>query len=128
VRLQTISGLLYQQPRRDAILRVIKRIFFLRSCRKLPGRACLRYHLSSCSAPCVGAVSGEDYRLQVDRASALLRGKSRELLDQLRAEMAKHFPVSRNLNKLLSSATRSQQSNVWANDSRLSARRKLTRT
>lgn len=75
---------------RDAILRVIKRVFFLRSCRKLPKRACLRYHLSSCSAPCIGAVSSEEYRVQVDRASALLRGKSRELLDQLRAEMADH--------------------------------------
>ena len=73
---------------RDAILRVIKRVFFLRSCRKLPGRACLRYHLASCSGPCVGAVSAEDYRVQVDRVSALLRGKSSELLDQLRAEMA----------------------------------------
>jgi excinuclease ABC subunit C len=75
---------------RDAILRVIKRVFFLRSCRKLPGRACLRYHLASCSAPCIGAVSEGDYRLQVDRASALLRGRSSEVLDQLRAEMAEY--------------------------------------
>jgi len=75
---------------RDAILRVIKRVFFLRSCRKLPKRACLRYHLKSCSGPCVGAVSEGDYRLQVDRVSALLRGKSSELLDQLRAEMAEY--------------------------------------
>jgi excinuclease ABC subunit C len=73
---------------RDAILRVIKRVFRLRSCRKLPRRACLLYHLKSCSAPCVGAVSEGDYHLQVDRASALLRGKSSELLDQLRTEMA----------------------------------------
>jgi excinuclease ABC subunit C len=75
---------------RDAILRVIKRVFLLRSCRKLPRRACLRYHLKSCSAPCVGAVNEGDYRLQVDRASALLRGKRSELLDQLRAEMAEY--------------------------------------
>jgi excinuclease ABC subunit C len=73
---------------RDAILRVIKRIFLLRSCRKLPKRSCLRYHMHSCSAPCVGAVSEEDYHLLVDRASALLRGKSSELLDKLRTEMA----------------------------------------
>jgi excinuclease ABC subunit C len=73
---------------RDAILRMIKRVFVLRSCRKLPKRACLRYHLKSCSAPCVRAVSEEDYHLQVERATALLRGKKSELLDQLRAEMA----------------------------------------
>lgn len=72
---------------RDAILRVIKRVFLLRSCRKLPKRACLRHHLKSCSAPCIGAVSEEEYRLQAGRAAALLRGKSSELLAQLRAEM-----------------------------------------
>jgi excinuclease ABC subunit C len=75
---------------RDAILRVIKRIFFLRSCRILPKRACLRYHMQSCSAPCVGAISREDYQVQVDRAAALLRGKSGELLEQLRAGMAEY--------------------------------------
>lgn len=75
---------------RDAILKVIKRIFLLRSCRKMPGRACLRYHLQSCSAPCIGAIPEKDYDLQVDRASALLHGKSRELLNQLRTEMAEY--------------------------------------
>src|SRR5512136_3113562 len=86
----TYFGPFVSAAERDAILRVIKRVFFLRSCRKMPGRACLRYHLMSCSAPCVGAVSEGDYRLQVDRASALLRGKSSELLDQLQAEMVKY--------------------------------------
>jgi excinuclease ABC subunit C len=84
----TYFGPFVSAAERDAILRVIKRVFTLRSCRKLPGRACLRYHLESCSAPCVGAVSEGDYNLQVDRASALLKGKSSELLDQLRTEMA----------------------------------------
>lgn len=86
----TYFGPFVSAAERDAILRVIKRVFVLRSCRKLPRRACLRYHLKSCSAPCIGAVSEGDYRLQVDRASALLRGKSRELLNQLRVEMAEY--------------------------------------
>jgi len=72
---------------RDALLRVIKRIFRLRSCNKLPKRACLRYHMKSCSAPCIGSVREEDYHLQVERASALLKGKGGELLALLRAEM-----------------------------------------
>ena len=86
----TYFGPFVSAAERDAILRVIKRVFFLRSCKKLPKRACLRYHLKSCSAPCVGAVSEVDYRLQVDRVSALLRGRSSELLDQLRSEMAEY--------------------------------------
>ena len=73
---------------RDALIRVIKRIFLLRSCRKLPKRACLRYHMHTCSAPCIGSISEEDYRKQVDRATALLKGRSNELLISLREEMA----------------------------------------
>ncbi|MFA6225341.1 MAG: excinuclease ABC subunit UvrC [Methanoregula sp.] len=73
---------------RDAVLRVIKRTFTLRSCRKLPKRACLRYHMQSCSAPCIGAISQEEYRIQVEMAASLLKGKGGELVKQLRDEMA----------------------------------------
>ena len=73
---------------RDEILQFVKRIFALRPCRKLPKRACLRYHMGSCSGPCIGAVSVEDYRIQVDRATTLLRGNGTELLKTLQEEMA----------------------------------------
>ena len=73
---------------RDEVLRVVKRIFAIRPCRKLPKRACLRYHMGSCSGPCIGEVSGEEYRVQVDRATALLRGHGKELVGELQAEMA----------------------------------------
>jgi len=73
---------------RDSVLHVIKRTFMLRSCRKLPKRACLRYHMQSCSAPCIGAISPEDYRIQVERAVALLKGKGSELVKQLHGDMA----------------------------------------
>ncbi len=73
---------------RDDVLWTIKRIFAIRPCRKLPKRACLRYHMGSCSGPCIKAVSEEDYRVQVDRASSLLKGNAAELLGTLRAEMA----------------------------------------
>ena len=73
---------------RDAVLRVIKRVFALRSCKKMPKRACLRYHMKSCSAPCIGLISREDYHKQVEQVTALLKGKSGELLAALRSEMA----------------------------------------
>jgi excinuclease ABC subunit C len=73
---------------RDEILHVVKRIFALRPCRKLPKRACLRYHMGSCTGPCIGAVSVEEYGLQVERAAALLRGKGTELIRTLQNEMA----------------------------------------
>jgi excinuclease ABC subunit C len=73
---------------RDALLRVIKRVFSLRSCRKLPKRACLRHHMRTCCAPCVGGISEGDYQVQVDRAMALLKGKSSELIARLQQDMA----------------------------------------
>jgi len=90
---QRIKSAAYYGPfvsaaERDAVLRAIKRTFTLRSCRKLPKRACLRYHMHSCSAPCIGAISPEEYRVQVNRAAALLKGKGGELVKQLREEMA----------------------------------------
>jgi excinuclease ABC subunit C len=73
---------------RDAILKVIRRIFLLRSCRKMPKRACLRYHMKSCSGPCIGAVSPGEYRKQAENAATLLKGRDKELLQSLREEMA----------------------------------------
>ncbi|MFA4859588.1 excinuclease ABC subunit UvrC [Methanoregula sp.] len=83
----TYFGPFVSAAERDAVLKVIKRIFLLRSCRKLPKRACLRHHMHSCSAPCIGAVGEEDYRESVDRARSLLKGKSSELIATLRSEM-----------------------------------------
>jgi excinuclease ABC subunit C len=46
--------------------------------------------MKSCSAPCIGLISEEVYRTQVERASALLKGKGGELLASLRSEMAEY--------------------------------------
>jgi excinuclease ABC subunit C len=84
----TYFGPFVSAAERDEVLRVIKKIFRIRPCRKLPKRACLRYHMGSCSAPCIGAVSEDAYRVQVERASALLRGNGTELIRILKQEMA----------------------------------------
>jgi excinuclease ABC subunit C len=84
----TYFGPFVSAAERDAILKVIKRIFRLRSCKKMPKRACLRYHMKSCSAPCIGVIGEEDYHTEIERATALLKGKSGELLSALRSEMA----------------------------------------
>jgi len=72
---------------RDAVLKVIKKVFLLRSCRKMPRRACLRYHLRSCSAPCIGAIRAEEYGRQAENAATFLKGKGTELVRALRTEM-----------------------------------------
>jgi excinuclease ABC subunit C len=57
-----------------SVARLLAETFQLRRCVKLPKRECLYYHLKTCSAPCIGEISEEAYRTQVDRALTVLRG------------------------------------------------------
>ncbi|HNX16909.1 MAG TPA: excinuclease ABC subunit UvrC [Methanoregula sp.] len=83
----TFFGPFVSAAERDYVLKVAKRAFHLRTCKKIPKRPCLRRHMQSCCAPCTGNVSVEEYDRNVKKAALLLRGKSRELLDTLRLEM-----------------------------------------
>jgi excinuclease ABC subunit C len=74
---------------RDHVLQFLNRTFALRTCRKLPKKACLRYHLQLCAAPCVGLISQEDYDVRIRNVRLILSGKSRELLKKLRQEMTR---------------------------------------
>ncbi|MFA5332817.1 MAG: excinuclease ABC subunit UvrC [Methanoregula sp.] len=83
----TFFGPFVSATERDYVLRVAKKVFHLRTCKKLPKRPCLRRHMQSCSAPCTGTVSLEEYNENVKKAGLLLKGKSRELLGMLKSEM-----------------------------------------
>ena len=53
------------------------------------GRACLKYQLHRCTAPCIAAVSQADYREQAKEARLFLEGKRDELKARLEAAMWK---------------------------------------
>lgn len=72
---------------RDQVLHVLKKTFRIRSCKTLPKRPCLRYHLGTCPGPCVGAISRDEYTTQISRAREVLKGHSAALIDILKAEM-----------------------------------------
>ncbi len=72
---------------RDYVLKVIKKIFKIRSCKKMPKKACVRYQIDLCSAPCINAVNENEYGRQVRLAKLFLKGKSGELKTGLTAEM-----------------------------------------
>ncbi|MFA5102563.1 MAG: excinuclease ABC subunit UvrC [Candidatus Thermoplasmatota archaeon] len=74
---------------RDHVLQFLNRTFALRTCRKMPKKACLRYHLQLCTAPCIGAISPENYTKNIRNVRLILSGKSTELLKKLRQEMTK---------------------------------------
>ena len=75
------------------MLRVIKRVFPLRTCSngffKTRKRPCIEYDIGRCTAPCVGFISAEDYRGDVDEVLLFLRGQTDKLLEILGAKMAR---------------------------------------
>jgi excinuclease ABC subunit C len=72
---------------RDYVFSVVSRTFGLRTCRRLPRRACLRLHLGICSGPCIGKISEEEYRERVCRAESVLKGRIGEIITALKETM-----------------------------------------
>ncbi len=73
-------------------LRVIRRIFTVRSChyalpREAPDRPCLDYHIQKCRAPCVGYETEEHYRGMIGDVLLFLEGKTVEVRTRLRERM-----------------------------------------
>ena len=71
------------------MIEFIKSKFKIRQCRsfKYKDRPCLNYHIKKCLAPCMGYISKEEYRKQIDEIVDVLEGKTDKLLKQLSNEM-----------------------------------------
>jgi len=72
---------------RDHILKLINRTFKLRTCKVLPKKPCLRYHLNSCSAPCINLINESEYNTDIRRSIMVLKGHISELILGLKSEM-----------------------------------------
>lgn len=72
---------------RNYIMNLVTKIFKLRTCKKFPKKACLRYHINICSAPCVQKVDELQYAEQVDDAKDVLKGRTKEIVAKLKQEM-----------------------------------------
>jgi len=67
----------------------IKEKYMLRQCRnfKQKKRECLNYHIKKCSGPCMGHISKEEYKKQIDQIIMLLEGKASGIIKQIDQEM-----------------------------------------
>lgn len=72
---------------RDNIIYLLNRNFKLRTCNKFPKKACLRYHLDLCSAPCINNISQEDYNKNIKKIISVLKGNTKELLENIEIQM-----------------------------------------
>ena len=71
------------------MLNFIKQRYKIRQCRnfKSTTRPCLNYHIKRCLAPCVGYVTPENYRKQIDEIIDLLEGKTDKIIKELDKQM-----------------------------------------
>ncbi|MGH1403055.1 MAG: excinuclease ABC subunit UvrC [Alphaproteobacteria bacterium] len=70
---------------------ILQKGFLLRNCSdsyfENRDRPCLQYHIKRCSAPCIGLISQDEYKKQVDAVHDFMTGKSDAIKETLSDEM-----------------------------------------
>ena len=90
-----VSGL-----ERDYVQQLLIRQFRIRTCKKMPKKPCLRYHINLCDAPCSGYVSKERYGERIARITVILQGKTGSLEKDLKEQM-KGYSLVQNFEQAL---------------------------
>ena len=68
-------------------IRLIRKIFGYRSCKKMPRSPCLYGRLNLCPAPCAGIVTARAYRQTITQIKMFLESRYEELADALAKQM-----------------------------------------
>jgi excinuclease ABC subunit C len=77
-------------------LKTLQQIFTIRSCKynltpevieKKKVQLCLDYYIHKCKGPCQALQSKEDYQIEIDRVNRFLKGKTDDLVKEIRNEM-----------------------------------------
>ena len=95
-------------------LKLLKRLFPLRTCRTMPERPCLEYHIKRCLAPCVGKVTEEDYRAMIRAVLLFLEGRTDDVERELEHRMqlaaeAYHFETAARLRDQLAAVRKAAE-------------------
>ena len=72
---------------RDYILQFLQKTFHLRTCKRLPKKPCLRYHIHLCDGPCIHEITQKEYQQYINTCKQILKGHIDTVLVDLTAEM-----------------------------------------
>ncbi len=75
---------------RETVSYFVKKTFKIRTCKRLPKKPCLRFHIKLCQAPCAGHVSKEEYNAGIELAKKMLSGGTKEMIRSLKQDMQKY--------------------------------------
>ena len=68
-------------------LKLLRRLFPLRSCRQMGERPCLEHHIKRCLAPCTGKVDKDEYRSMIRAVCLFLEGRTEDVERELENHM-----------------------------------------
>lgn len=80
-------GPFVDQGVRKRAISICNGLFKLRTCNKMPKRACLNYHIDLCSAPCINKITEEEYNDRIKKSIDILNGNFGRLVYELKREM-----------------------------------------
>ena len=74
---------------------IIARLFTPRTCTTMQDRACMKYQIGLCGAPCIGRQSKEEYAAMIANIRRILKGDFGEILSDLKQQMYAHAEAQR---------------------------------
>ena len=86
------DGSIYYGPYTSAkllkeALKILQKLFPLRTCNKMPKRECLYFSIRECMGPCIGKIDEERYNNMVTQLRLFLEGRRAELIRFLAGKM-----------------------------------------
>ncbi len=71
----------------NTTLKIIRELYPLRLCKKMPKKVCLYYHLNQCLGPCEYEIADEVFIEMSNKITRFLKGDVKETLDELYKKM-----------------------------------------